>query len=144
MDVQEVLDRLLAETRASRVTLRQDVPGRTFPVTHEALASGVASIRGVETPNMARQPVVLDVTAGRQVVQDDCADLYPADEAFHRMRALYGGLRAQIVTPVIADGSVTGIVSVHQLAASRAWSDEEIGACGRAAERISALLGRPG
>lgn len=144
MGVQGILDVLLAETGASRVTLRQDVPGETFPVTREALARGVDSIREVETPNMSRQPVVLEATSGRQVVQDDCGELYPADAAFHEMRALYGGLRAQIVTPVLAGGKVVAILSVHQLAAPRAWSDEEVGACSRAAERISALLGRPG
>lgn len=142
--IQEILDGLLAETDASRATLRQDVPGETFPVTHEALASGVPSIRGVETPNMAGQPVVLAVTAGRQMVQDDCAELYPADEAFHEMRALYGGLRAQIVTPVVAGERIVAIVSVHQLAAPRTWSADAVGACSRAAARISALLGRRG
>jgi GAF domain-containing protein len=140
VELQAIVDGLLADTEASRVTLRQDVPGQTFPVTHEALASGAPSISGVETPNMARQPVVLAVTAGRQIVQDDCGQLYPADESFHEMRAQYGGLRAQIVTPVVAGGRVAAIVSVHQLATPRAWTDEETAACGRAAGEISSLL----
>jgi GAF domain-containing protein len=138
--LQAILDGLLAETGASRVTLRQDVAGDTFPVTHEALAPGVASISGVETPNMAGQPVVLEVTAGRQVVQDDCEPLYPSDGPFHEMRALYGGLRAQIVTPVLVDGKVAAIVSVHQLGRPRAWSDGEAAACRRATDSIAGLL----
>jgi GAF domain-containing protein len=140
--IQAILDELLATTRASRITLRQDLPGETFPVTHEALSSGVASIRGVTAPNMSTQPVVLAVTGGRQVVQDDCERLYPADEDFHEMRSRYGGLRAQIVTPIVVDGRVGAILSVHQLGASRAWGDQEVGACAQAAERISSLLGR--
>ena len=44
--------------------------GDVFPVTHEALADGTPSIKGVATPDMARQPVVLEVQQGRQVVQD--------------------------------------------------------------------------
>lgn len=139
-ELQKILDELLAETRASRVTLRQDVAGDTFPVTHEALAPGVASIVGVETPNMAGQPVVLEVTAGRQVVQDDCEPLYESDESFHEMRVLYGGLRAQIVTPVVVDGAVAAVVSVHQLGRARAWSEEEAAACRRAAGLIAGLL----
>jgi GAF domain-containing protein len=138
--LQDIVDTLLAETGASRVTLRQDVPGETFPVTHEAVAPGVASIMGVATPNMAGQPVVLEVTAGRQVVQDDCEPLYPADRPFHEMRALYGGLRAQIVTPILADGRVAAIVSVHQLGRARAWSNDETAACRRAAGSIAGLL----
>ena len=35
------------------------------------------------------------------------------------MRETYGGLAAQIVTPVMPDGSVTGIVSLHQLGSPR-------------------------
>jgi GAF domain-containing protein len=139
-ELQEILDALLAETGASRVTLRQDVAGDTFPVTHEALAPGVASIRDVEIPNMAGQPVVLEVTAGRQVVQDDCEPLYPADRPFHEMRALFGGLRAQIVTPVLVDGRVAAVVSVHQLAEPRAWSEDEVAACRRAADAVGRLL----
>lgn len=139
-DVQAILDGLLAETGASRVTLRQDVAGETFPVTREALAPGAGSIAGVETPNMAGQPVVLEVTAGRQAVQDDCESLYPSDGPFHEMRALYGGLRAQIVTPVLVDGRVAAIVSVHQLGRTRAWTDGEVSACRRAAGAIAGLL----
>lgn len=139
-ELQALLDGLLAETGASRVTLRQDLAGDTFPVTNEALAPGVGSIMGVETPNMAGQPVVLEVTAGRQVVQDDCEPLFPSDRPFHEMRALYGGLRAQIVTPVLVAGSVAAIVSVHQLGRTRAWSDVEVAACNRAARSIAGLL----
>lgn len=142
MDLQRVLDALLVETDASRVTLRQDVPGETFPVTHEALAAGVASLEGVATPNMAGQPVVLEVTAGRQVVQDDCDPLFPGDAPFHEMRALYGGLRAQIVTPVVVDRTIAAIVSVHQLGHPRAWTEKEAAACRQAAERIAGRLDR--
>jgi len=138
--VQAILDGLLADTGASRVTLRQDVAGDTFPVTHEALVSGVASIIGVETPNMAGQPVVLAVTAGRQVVQEDCEPLFPSDRPFHEMRSLYGGLRAQIVTPVLVGGKVTAIVSVHQLGRARTWSEDDAAACRRATEAIAGLL----
>jgi GAF domain-containing protein len=88
--------------------------------------------------------VVLEVTSGRQVVQDDCEPLFPDDAAFHAMRALYGGLRAQVVTPVVAGGEVVAILSVHQLAIPRAWSDEEIAACSRTAQQLAALVGRPG
>src|SRR5437868_8916530 len=108
-DIDAILEELLEATGGSRVTLRQDVPGDVFPVTHEALADGTPSIRGVATPDMARQPVVLDVLAGRQVVQEDCPAA--SDEPhFRQMLELYGGLRAQIVTPVARDGRVVAIV----------------------------------
>jgi GAF domain-containing protein len=139
-EIDDVLRGLLEETGASRVTLRQDVPGAyAFPVTHEALAPGVGSLRDERTVDLRSQPVALEVGSGRQVVQDDCVKAYD-DPAFHRMRATYGGLAAQIVTPVMPNGSVKGIVSLHQLGAPRHWTEAEIEACRAAADRVGELI----
>jgi GAF domain-containing protein len=138
-EIDAILGELLAATGASRVTLRQDVAGDVFPVTNEALADGTPSIRGVATPDMARQPVVLEVQQGRQVVQDDC--LAASDEPhFRAMLELYGGLRAQIVTPVVRDGRVAAIVSLHQLGRTRCWTGAEIEAASEAARRVDEAL----
>ena len=138
--IDEVLQALLSSTGASRVTLRQDVPGDyLFPVTHEALAAGVGSLREERTVDLRNQPVALEVAAGRQVVHDDSAQAYD-DPAYHRMREIYGGLAAQIVTPVLADGRLAAIVSVHQLGSSRHWTGEEIETCTAAAARVGQLL----
>jgi GAF domain-containing protein len=139
-EIDDVLQALLGSTGASRVTLRQDLPGDyLFPVTHEALAAGVGSLKEERTVDLRNQPVALEVAAGRQVVQDDCAQAYD-DPAFHRMREIYGGLAAQIVTPVLADGRLAGIVSVHQLGSPRRWTEDEIEACNATAARVGQLL----
>ena len=138
-EIDAILEDLRAKTGANRVTLRQDVPGDVFPVTHEVLSDGALPIKGVATPDMARQPVVLQVQEGKQVVQDDCRAA-SNEPHFRTMLELYGGLRAQIVTPVVRDGRVVAIVSVHQLERTRHWTDEEIDAARRAVERIGALL----
>ena len=139
-EVQTILEALLSETGASRVTLRQDVPGDyAFPVTHEALGTGVGSLRDERSVDLRNQPVALEVAAGRQVVQDDCAQAFD-EPAFHRMREVYGGLAAQIVTPVLAGTRVAGIVSLHQLATTRHWSGQEIEACRAAARKVEGLL----
>ena len=139
-EIDDVLQALLDGTGASRVTLREDVPGGyAFPVTHEALAPGVGSLREERTVDLRNQPVALEVAAGRQVVQDDCALAYD-DPAFHRMRETYGGLSAQIVTPVLAGGRVAGIVSLHQLGSPRRWTGDEIEACRAVATRVGELL----
>lgn len=135
-----VLEALLAETGASRVTLRRDVPGdEPFAVVEEALAPGVGSLREERSVDLATQPVVLEVQAGRQVVQDDCASAYD-DPAFQRMLVAYGGLAAQIVTPVEIDGRLVAILSLHQLGRPRRWTRDEIGAATRAADEVRALL----
>jgi GAF domain-containing protein len=139
-EITPILDELLAQTGASRVTLRQDVPGEyAFPVTHEALAPGAGSLREERTVDLRTQPVALEIGHGRQVVQDDCASAYD-DPAFQRMREAYGGLAAQIVTPVLVDGRVAGIVSLHQLGSPRRWTDAEIEACRTAAAQVAELL----
>jgi GAF domain-containing protein len=136
----DIVSELLALTVASRVTLRRDVPGPdAFPVVEEALAPGVASLRGERTVHLPTQPVVLEVQAGRQVVQDDCRAAFD-DPEFQRMLEAYGGLAAQIVTPVTAAGRLEAILSVHQLGAPRHWTEAEIAAATAAAERIRELL----
>ncbi len=138
-EIDTILEDLRAKIGAGRVTLRQDMPDDVFPVTHEALVDGVPPIRGVATPDMARQPVVLQVQQGEQVVQDDCRAA-SAEPHFRAMLELYGDLRAQIVTPVVRDGRVVAIVSVHQLERTRHWTDDEIAAARSAVERVEALL----
>lgn len=139
-DIDAILARLLSQLDASRVTLRQDLPDDlAFPVTHEVLGPGAGSLREERTVDLRTQPVALEVTAGRQVVQHDCASAYD-DPAFQRMLEVYGGLAAQIVTPVLAGRHVSAIVSVHQLGSPRTWTDAEIGACSEAAASLAELL----
>src|SRR5438270_13666001 len=96
-EIRAIVEGLLSETGASRVTLRQDVPGEyAFPVTYEALAPGVGSLMEERSVDLRTQPVAIEVGAGRQVVQNDSAAAYEDDSAYHRMREIYGGLAAQI------------------------------------------------
>lgn len=140
LEIDALLVSLLDETGASRVTLRQDLPGDyAFPVTAEALSPGAPSLRDERTVDLRAQPVVRELVLGRQVVQDDCRGAFD-DPAFHRMLEAYGGLAAQIVTPILRDGRLTAILSLHQLGASRHWTTGEVAAAARAGERIDALL----
>ncbi|MFQ5427096.1 MAG: GAF domain-containing protein [Gaiellales bacterium] len=144
MALQEIVERLRSDIDVSRVTLRQERPDAAdeavFPVTHESTAPGVGSIVDLETPNMAGQPVVLEVLAGNQVVQPDCVAEFVDDEPFHVMLGLYGGMRAQIVTPVVIGGATRGIVSAHELRRTREWTDSEVARCRDAVERVRAEL----
>jgi len=138
--LEAVLDHLLVTTGASRVTLRRDVPGDyPFPVVEEACAPGVASLRDERSVDLPTQPVVLEIQKGNQVVQHDARASFD-DPAFQRMLEVYGGLAAQIVTPVVVDGAVRAIVSLHQLGAPRTWSDDEVALATATAERVKELL----
>jgi GAF domain-containing protein len=138
--VHDVLEDLRVELDADRVTLRRDVPGDyAFPVTDEALGAGVGSLREERTVDLRTQPVVALLQQGTQVVQDDTRASFD-DPAFQRMLVTYGGLAAQIVTPIFADGQLTAIVSLHVLGEPRAWTDEDAAACRQAAGRVRELL----
>jgi GAF domain-containing protein len=138
--IDALLQDLLAMTRASRVTLRQDVPGDyAFPVTHETLARGAQSLREERTVDLKTQPVVALLKDGRQVVQDDCRTAFD-DPAFHQMLETYGGLAAQIVTPIVREGRLVAIVSLHQLGNPRRWTEGEIAAASLTARRVGELL----
>lgn len=139
-DIDLALQELLATTGASRVTLRQDVPGDyAFPVTHEARVPAAPSLREERTVDLRGQPVVLELQKGHQVVQDDCRAAFD-DPAFNRMLETYGGLAAQIVTPIFTAGRLVAIVSLHQLGAPRHWTENEATVAAQTAERIAGLL----
>jgi 2-dehydropantoate 2-reductase len=135
-----VLEELRVELDADRVTLRQDVPGDyAFPVTAEAVGAGVGSLRDERTVDLRTQPVVALLQRGEQVVQNDTRSAFD-DPAFHRMLDTYGGLAAQIVTPIFVDRELEAIVSLHVLGEPRAWNDADRAACSAAADRIRELL----
>ena len=135
-----VLDELLAATRASRVTLRRDLPGTTpSPSSRRRWLRVWARSARKRTVDLRRQPVVRELAHGRQVVQDDCRAAYD-DPAFQAMLDAFGGLGAQIVTPVVRGEKIVAIVSVHQLALPARGRDDEIVAAAAAADRVGALL----
>jgi GAF domain-containing protein len=138
--VQGVLEDLRVELGADRVTLRRDVPGDyAFPVTDETVGVGVGSLRDERTVDLRTQPVVALLRQGTQVVQEDTRSAFD-DPAFQRMLETYGGLAAQIVTPIFVDGRLAAIVSLHVLGEPRAWTDDDAAACRHAAERVRELL----
>jgi hypothetical protein len=139
-EIGAVLQALLAETGASRVTLRRGIDGGyAFPVTDEALVDGVPSLRDERTVDLRTQPVALEVRRSGQVVQDDSRAAYD-DPAYQRMLDAYGGVASQIVTAIGSGGEVAAILSVHQLGKPCRWTQEEAAACRRAAAELAGLL----
>jgi GAF domain-containing protein len=59
------------------------------------------------------------------------------------MLAHYGGMRAQVVTPVIIDDQLKGVLSVHELRAVRAWTIAEKTLAAEAAALIGAIFETP-
>ena len=129
---------LLEATRAGRVTLRLDTPGDVFPVVAEACAPGVRSIRGAtEIDLRAAKTFQYLEREQRLLIQRDCLTDEPV--APRELIELYG-VRAQMLGPVLRDGRLAGIVSVHHPETPRDWTPLEIEALRRAAEVVTGTL----
>jgi maleate isomerase len=138
---QAVIDDLLETTGASRTTLRLDTPGDVFPVVAEAVAPGIRSIKdekGIDLKAAATFQFLEHEL--RPLIQNDCSsgDNPPPPELI----ALYG-VHAQMLGPVVRDGRLVGIVSVHYAPSPREWSEADVAALEHAVARIQSEL-RPG
>ncbi len=139
------LDGLVCEMRervgVERCTLRLDVEEDYFPVVYESRLDGVRTLIGDQEVSLKGQPVVEAILGGvEQVIQPDCAAASD-DPAFQRMLISYGGMGAQIVTPVRDSERLLGIISVHHLGGPREWSDRELAIPRDGAELVARIVG---
>jgi GAF domain-containing protein len=131
---------LREQVDVDRCTLRLEVAGEYFPVVHEALTPGTGTLIGDRKVSLQGQPVVEAILAGaEQVVQPDCAAA-SEDPAFQAMLGHYGGLGAQIVTPVRDGPELLGIISLHHLGSPREWSERELTLARAGAELVRRLM----
>jgi GAF domain-containing protein len=131
MSVDDDLEGLRSALAVDRVTLRLDVPGMNFPVIGEALADGVRSIRDEHTVDQRGAATAQWVLYNQQtLVQGDVLDTDQPPPL--PLIELYG-VRAQMLSPVVARASVVGWVSVHS-SLPRAWS-------ARAIDLVEAMAG---
>ena len=133
------MDELREATGVFRTTLRLDTPGDTFPVVAESLGPGAMSIQG-PAPFDLRQTATFQFLEREQriLVQDDCTE----DPAPPRELIEHYGVGSQMLAPLLRDGRLVGIISVHHAAEPRKWGAEEVAALERAAERVQRELAR--
>lgn len=144
MSAEVILSRLLAETGASRTTLRLDEPILGFAmveVVAEALAPGQASMRGESTIDHRAAATGLWLEANRRLLVQ--ADLLATDFPAPTPLVQGFGVRAQMLAPIERDGRLEGWISVHQAGAPRHWAPADERAATAAASEIAALLGDP-
>lgn len=138
--LEAIVASLRAEVGVDRCTLRLDVSGEYFPVVHESRSAKALTLIGDREVSLRGQPVVEAILSGvAQVVQPDTATA-SEDPAFQAMLRHYGGLGAQIVTPVRDHESLLGIISLHHLGGPREWSQREKDAAFDAAELVRRLV----
>jgi GAF domain-containing protein len=138
--LEAIVAALREQVDVDRCTLRLEVAGEYFPVVHEALTPGTGTLIGDRKVSLQGQPVVEAILAGaEQVVQPDCASASD-DPAFQAMLGHYGGLAAQIVTPVKDGTELLGIISLHHLGSPREWSERELALPRAGAELVRRLM----
>jgi maleate isomerase len=135
---QDIVDDLRAALGTTRTTLRLDTPGAVYPVVAESCAPGVRSIRSETAIDLRAAPTFKFLERElRDLIQDNCAD---ADDAPPpELLALYG-VKAQMLAPIVRDGRLAGILSVHEASSVRHWTDAEVALLDDAAARINAEL----
>ena len=138
--LQRILDWLREAFEVDRATLRRAVPDDFYPVVVEARTERARTLIGDTEIDLRGQPVARVLSEdGAQVVQHDARAAF-SDAEFQRMLASYGGLGAQIVTPVHVDGALAGIISLHHLGGPRSWSAGEIALAHDAAALVAGVL----
>jgi maleate isomerase len=133
---------LLAETGASRATLRLDdatLGLHSDDVVAEALAPGEESMRGAGGINHRAAETAQWLEHHRALLVQNDFDSGPvAPEKLRR----HFGVKAQMLAPVIRAGRLDGWVSLHEAKAKRDWSDADKAAIMEAAQAVIDELAR--
>jgi maleate isomerase len=135
---QEELERLLADTGASRTTLRLEDDDGSLPVAGEARAEGIRSLRGEQLDVRASSTFQALDRDGGLLIQEDVrfADIPPPPELIE----IYGA-QAQMLAALERDGRAVGVVSVHESKGPRPWTHSDRGALTRATAAMAEALG---
>ncbi|PMR78784.1 GAF domain-containing protein [Billgrantia endophytica] len=136
-----ILNRLLKETKASRTTLRIDLPQAAFHVDDpagEALEPGIKPLSGETALDQRKLDTVGWLERHREIlIQASCLNVSPAPP--QALMDIYG-VKAQMLGPVIRDEELVGWVSVHENNATREWTPEEVGYLKQAVQEIHEIL----
>ena len=122
--------------------MRLDLPDQDSgldTVVAEAIAPGVRSLMDdTSIRNLRGVSTVRFLEEHRKVlVQNDCVagDPAPPPELIEHY-----GVRAQMLAPIVREGRLAGIVSVHHARGPRDWSSEDVAVLQEAVERVQREL----
>lgn len=140
-----ILAKLLEDTRASRTTMRIDVPELGFRVDDPAGEARQPDVRALSGQTSLDQRA-LDTVRWMErhhdyLIQNQCrgADPAPPDALIE----IYG-VQAQMLGPVIRNGRLAGWISVHENRSVRTWTEAEVAMLKSAVAEVHALLDEAG
>ena len=136
--LEAIVGDLRRATGASRTTLRLEDAAGDFPIVAEDRGDGIPSLRGRSVGDLRAAATFRHLERERvPLIQDDLLDADPAPPA--ALIEQYGA-RAQMLAPLLRDGRLVGIVSVHESAGPRAWTSADVAALETATARIAAHI----
>ena len=141
----DIVERLRADTDASRVTIRVDSAPLGLDVETVAAESrddDVLALEGRHTPGVRDGAAARWLRQNRRpFVMADCLNPWAPEVAPERYVIELYGIRAEMVCGVFDGDAMVGIVSVHYTLGTRAWSADEVAMIERACDEVRAILG---
>lgn len=141
-ELERAMAALREGTGGSRTTLRIDIPEHNCEVDTvcaEAVAPGIAELKLNSSLNQRSLATVQWLEANRKpLIQDDCANA--AVKPPTALMELYGVKAQMLIGLESEDGRVIGWISVHYVPGTRKWSDADVAALQRAADRVRTVL----
>jgi maleate isomerase len=136
-----VIEPLRVETRASRTTIRIDVPDLGLHVNLPAAESKLPDVKSLLQEGSLDQraaPTVAWLEKERKIlVQEEFGSdpTAPPKELIE----IYG-THAQMLGPLEQDGNLVGWISVHSNVAPRHWTSDDVDALQRALDAVQEIL----
>lgn len=135
-EFENLVKEVFVRTGAGRVTLRLPDEAEIFPVYIEVRREGVESTGDYAAdPNTGTFRYLESEL--RPLIQSDTRT---AEDAPPPVLIERYGVGAQILAPIVVDGALGGIISVHHVGGAREWTPEEISAATEAASSVADAL----
>ena len=142
--LRNIVERLRADTGASRTTIRVDCAPLNLDVETVAAESrddGVRALEGQQTPGVRTGAAACWLLENRRpFVMADCLNPWAPEVAPEKYVIDLYGIRAEMVCGVFRDDHMVGIVSVHYTKGARAWSAAEVAMIQHACDAVRAIL----
>ncbi len=140
----DIVDRLRADTGASRTTIRVDCTPLGLEmetVAAESRDDGVRALEGKRTPDLRSGAAPRWLRENRRTfVMEDCLNPWAPEVAPEDYVIELYGIRAEMVAGVFRDDDMVGIVSVHYTKGPRTWTDTEVERIEAACDSVREVL----
>lgn len=140
----DIVNRLRADTGASRTTIRVDCAPLGVDVETviaESRDDGVRAIEGQKTPGVRSCAAARWLQENRRAfVMEDCLNPWAPEVAPEDFVIELYGILAEMVCGVFKNGDMDGIVSVHYTKGARKWSEDEVAMIEKACDEVRAIL----